>query len=67
MVNYNKIKADIENMKIGDVDKVLVKKYGFHTIKKLKTYSEDIKRELLYDLEKEFLYSQEMMKSLYSI
>ncbi len=63
MVSNKKIKIEIQNMDIDNVDKILSKKYKV-TVKKLQTYPEGIKRDLLYDLEKDFQYFQERLQTL---
>jgi hypothetical protein len=46
----NKIKTSIKKMNIKDIDRVLLTKYNIKQ-EKLQTYPEDIKRDLLFDLE----------------
>lgn len=62
MVSNKKIRAEIQNMDIENIDKVLSKKYRVAT-QKLRTYTDDIKRDLLYDLEKDFQYFQERLQT----
>lgn len=46
-------KPDIRNMGIESIDKILLEKYNI-AMSKLKSYPEDIKRDLLIDLEASF-------------
>lgn len=46
----NKIKNEIQKMSIGSIDRILTDKYNIAQVK-LQTYPEDIKRDLLFDLE----------------
>ena len=62
MVNNRKIRNDIQTMDMGNVDSILSRKYKV-AAKKLQGYSEDIKRELLYDLERDFQYFQEQLQA----
>lgn len=44
------VKNEIQNMSIDNVESILINKYNITQVK-LQTYPEDIKRDLLFDLE----------------
>lgn len=56
MVDERKIRTDIEMMSAQEVDRILSEKFNVYSIEKLRGYSEGNKRDLLYDLERDFQY-----------
>jgi|GEM_PF-2630673 hypothetical protein len=50
MANNRRIRIEIQKMSIDNVNRILYKKYKIAP-RKLHSYPEDIKRDLLFDLE----------------